>query len=257
MMIKTFFSSKIFLLISSGIIIFLLTKYDSTLNVFLVSIYYLSTCILYVLITYTEKEEVHFSKKSNALAVVLYSIFGFLLSTDLMNKDSYLLIYPLESLIVLCASLISISSLLVYLKFISQTSKKVYLLIFFVFLIYRYTDHSLVYIFYSSDNIIRPLYTAIGLFILSLGIYYVISLKIGSTSILKKFYIGIVFIYLLLNLLLLSLFIFDIPNNIETSLPLSIGILILNLLVNFYSIKILIKKNGDSYHLKNTLHPRE
>ena len=253
MMIKTFFSSKIFLLISIGIIIFLLIKYDSSLNVFLVSIYYLSTCILYALITYTEKEEVHFFKKLNALVVVLYSIFGFLLSTDLMNKDSYLLIYPLESLIVLCASLISISSLLVYLKFISQTSKKVYLLIFFVFLIYRYTDHSLVYIFYSSDNIIRPLYTAIGLFILSLGIYYyVISLRIGSTSILKKIYIGIVFIYLLINLLLLSLFIFDIPNNIETSLPLSIGILILNLLVNFYSIKILTQRNGDSCHLKKT-----
>lgn len=228
--------------------IFLVITVINDTNMLGISGLYLTLSVVVLVTTLIKKPYLNDSFKWFRFSTIfIYAIFGLFLSLDMIAGNSYDKLYPQESTMVLFGSLITLSSIYLYIKCDSNLFKHISILIIFLLSTLTYLDHALVYIFYSADDIIRPLYCAISLLGISIYIYFCTNYtKYLNQKKIKNLYVGIIFLYLLLCIVLLKLFIFDIPKDFETSVSLSISLIAFSILFNIYCMKSILLSNNQN-----------
>ena len=236
------FYFNIFLIITIMLSSYVLTVNSTPYSVLLTSIYYLIVSVVYFFKNYAIRTQINSFDIFTLVSILLYIVYGIALSLDLMDKIVYNDTYPIASTIVLSASIIQICTLSIYFKNIDFTIK--YFLILIVFLLFEYffISSSLTYIFYSSDNIVRPLYTSISLSMLSACIlFFIVTISNNKIMKFRNIYIFFIILYMIISIIILFLFIFELPENHETNVPFAIIILIISVLINLFTIKKLFK----------------
>ncbi len=231
-------------------------------SISIISIVFISLSLINLILTKIQKPYLGNSFKWwNAITIVVFSIYGLGIFMYIYVDDPYAYVHRLESTMILSSSILILSSLFSYVKCNHNTFKHTTILILFILSLIVFTGFSIMY--HVSQFIPRPTYTFMNIFSISMFTFFCIDyVKYLKHKIIKKIYIGIIFLFLLLFIIVGVGILVDLQNDFNAPISESIVFLFLFIAVTGYSIKRLYsfkihKKSNDDVEIEQLNYDKE
>jgi len=212
-------------------------------------------CSLMLLITVYNKGIDTFKsyKWLNFITIIIFILFNIIFSMVMLYSSPDNIVYSNESAVFVFSALLSSSALFMLIKKDEKLFKTIMTLLYFIVTGIFPLMFVLIFTYSNPDGIARPMNSAIVFLGISLFSFFGLkSIKDIGYKVFKKFYIALS--------IMLSLYIFEFILGIvgylkqpySSSIPLTVGLLVLCILLNIYSIRRLILSKNEKQNIKET-----
>jgi len=211
-------------------------------------------CSLMLLITVYNKGIDTFKsyKWLNFITIIIFILFNIIFAMVMLYSSPDNIVYSNESAVFVFSALLSSSALFTLIKKDVKLFKTTMTLLYFIVTGISPLIFVLIFTYSNPDGIARPMNSAIVFLGITLFSFFGLkSLKNFQYKIFKKFYIAL---SIMLSLYILE-FIFSIVGYLKqpysSSIPLTVGLLVLCILLNIYSVRELILSKSAKLNIED------